>query len=390
MRPFSSRPKLRRLTFAAATSALVAAISLATYSRDPTPEAHAAPSPAPEVPVAVVVVREVTDMSEFTGHLAAAKTVEVRARVPGFVQSVHFAEGSVVKAGDLLFRLDARSFAATRDRFRGELDETLARLDLATTDLARSRELFAHGAVPTQELDARRASERSLEARARAARAALAAASLDLSFARVTAPIAGRIGRALLTEGNVVAGGAASAPLATIVSIDPIHVLFDVDEATYLAAIRAMRGSALTASVRLESDEGFPREAKIDFVDNRLDSTTGTVRVRAILPNSDASLSPGLFARVRLPVGTAAPTVLVDDAAIGTDQGKRYVLVVGSDGLAQYRPVTPGAMVDGLRVIQQGLEPGESIVVRGLVRPGTKISPRPVTMAQNVNGAQGG
>jgi gold/copper resistance efflux system membrane fusion protein len=222
------------------------------------------------------------------------------------------------------------------------------------------------------------------------AKAAVAAARLDLSYARITAPISGRVDRIMVTEGNLVNGGAGGAAnlLTTIVSIDPVHVYFDIDEATYLNAVRLARPdsqggkASLPVAVALATDQGFPHKGTLDFVGNQIDRGTGTIRARAVVPNPDGLLAPGLFARARLTTGAERAAILVDDLAVGTDQGKNYVLVVGADNQAQYRAVQLGQMVDGLRMISSGLQAGERIIIKGLVRPGMSVTPRMVPMQQ--------
>jgi len=322
--------------------------------------------------------------TELQGQLAATHVVEVRPRVSGYLQAVKFTDGATVKAGQPLFQIDARSLAASRARLHAELEEARAALAHAEIELARTRELVRREAISSHELDARIATERSARARVAAAGAALTGADLDLSFTQVSAPIAGRISRALVTEGNLVGAGAGAAPLATITAVDPIHVVFDIDEPTYLSLATKLHAGQQdqrpTIRVGLVDDEGLPRDAHVDYVDTRAETSTGTIRVRAVMPNPEGRLEPGLFARIKLPKGEARQSVLVDEIAIGTEQDKRFVLVVGADEKIAYRPVQLGPSVDGLRVIRSGLAPGEVVVLKGLVRPGMKIQPQRVPM----------
>lgn len=335
----------------------------------------------PGVPVAEVIVRPVTPFSEFTGSLAAIERVELRPRVAGYVQDVSVPEGRFVTKGTTLFRIDPRVFQAAVNAATARLREAEAASMLARTEHARAEQLFAQKVVARDRLDTATAALKASEAQFDVAKAALATAQLDLSFSHVTAPISGRVGQALVTAGNYVASGVT--PLTTIVSIDPLHVYFDIDERTYLRSLAANRASDDTQGtlsekvmVALLTDETYSRPGRVDFVSNTVDRGTGTVRVRAIVDNPDGQLTPGLFAKVKLETGTQQAAVLVSDQSIRTDQGSRYVLVVGNDDKTEYRPVALGAMVDGLRVIEQGLQPGERIVVKGLVGPGMQVTPQ--------------
>lgn len=359
--------------------------------KDTRPAASAAQPPS--VPVAEVVVRPVTPFVEYTGSLTAIKQVELRPRVAGYIQEVSVPEGRYVEKGSRLFLIDPRVFQAALDAATARLREAEAASMLAQADHARAEQLFARKVVARERLDTAIASRKASKAQVDAARAALDAAQLDLSFTRVTAPISGRVGRTLVTEGNYVTNGVT--PLTTIVSTDPLHVYFDVDERTYLRSLAPSRAKAAAEApkvmVALLTDEGHSRPSRLDFLSNTADRGTGTVRVRALVDNPDGQLTPGLFARIRLETGEPQEQVLISDQSIGTDQGSRYVLVVGEDDKTQYRPVEPGPMVDGLRVIRQGLRPGERIVVKGLVRPDMQITPQiaeidgtPVDLGQTV------
>lgn len=333
----------------------------------------AAPPPMP-VPIAGIVVRDLPETADFTGFLSAARTVELRARVGGMIESVDLPEGGVVQPGQVLFRIDERPYLAALARAEAQLAEMRERHALAHRQHGRTQSLASFGHAPRERLDQLAAERDALAAQVQAAEAAVATARLDLEFTRVVAPIGGRAGRALVTEGNLVAAG--EAVLTTIVSVDPVHVLFDVDEPTYLRLLAVEVPSEV--EVGLAGEEGFPRRGRLDFLDNQADRATGTARLRAVLPNPDGRLAPGVFARVRIALSPPRPSLLVPEAAIGAAQGGRYVLVATPEGLAAFRPVRLGpATGDGLRVVQEGLAPGESIVARGMVRPGTRIAPQP-------------
>lgn len=341
----------------------------------------AAPAKPPTIPVAEVMVRPVTPFVEFTGSLTAVERVELRPRVAGYIEGVSVPEGQYVEKGRALFHIDPRQFQATLNAAAARLREAQAAWQLAQAEHARAEKLFAQKVVARDRLDTATAALHAGQAQVEAAKAALETAKLDLGFARVTAPISGRVGQALVTEGNYVASGVT--PLTTIVSVDPLHVYFDVDERTYLRSLAAGRASASPQApqaskvmVALLTDKTYSRPGRVDYLANTSDRATGTVRVRAVVANPDGRLTPGLFAKVKLETGAPQARVLISDQSIGTDQGSRYVLVVGKDDKTEYRPIELGAVVDGLRVVEQGLQPGERIVVKGLVRPGMQITPQ--------------
>lgn len=368
--------KVKRVTLI--TAAIGAALAIAGC-KEAVPSA--APAKPPGVPVAEVIVRPVTPFVEFTGSLTAIERVELRPRVAGYLQDVSVPEGRFVKKGATLFRIDPRVFQAAVNAATARLREAEAASMLARTEHARAEQLFAQKVVARDRLDTATAALKAGKAQVDAAKAALATAQLDLSFSHVTAPISGRVGQALVTAGNYVASGVT--PLTTIVSIDPLHVYFDIDERTYLRSLAANRASGDSQGIASEkvmvallTDKTYSRPGRVDFVSNTADRGTGTVRIRAVVDNPDGQLTPGLFAKVKLETGTQQATVLVSDQSIRTDQGSRYVLVVGNDDKTEYRPVALGVMVDGLRVIEQGLQPGERIVVKGLVGPGMQVTPQ--------------
>jgi membrane fusion protein, gold/copper resistance efflux system len=323
-----------------------------------------------------VLVRTVAPSTEYTGHLAAVGSVEVRPRVGGYIEAVSVPEGGLAKEGQLLFQIDPRPFETALDQAKAQLATAEARLAQAEADFARAEELVQKGVTSRKSYD-------------QAAKAAVTAAELDVSYTRVTAPIAGRADRVLVTQGNLVMGGNAGQAtlLTTIVSVDPVYVYVDIDEPTYLDFVGRARpegaGRAtaqLPVRVGLVTDQGFPHTGTLDFLGNRIDRSTGTIRARAVVANPDGRLAPGLFARVKLTTDEPRPTVLIDDQAIGTDQGTRYVLVLANSNKAEYRRIELGPVIDGLRAVKAGLKPGESIIIKGLVRPGMPVTPRRVAM----------
>lgn len=368
------------------TSRLLALVSSTAAS-----EAAAQPGkkPVPQVPVAEVVTRMVALSVKFTGHLEATKFVELRPRVGGAIDAVSVPEGGLVRPGQILFQIDPRPFQVALDAAKAQLQQAAVLLDQAEIDFKRAETLAPNGTVSRKTFDEAQTARRQRQAQVEIAMAAVAAAELDLSFTRVTAPISGRVDRVLVTEGNLVAGGNAGATtlLTTIVSTDPLYVYFDIDEATYLEFVARARaiesGKAadkLPVQVGLMTDAGFPHTGGFDFLGNRVDRSTGTIRARAVVNNPDGRLAPGLFARVNLITAEPVQTVLIDDQAIGIDQGSRYVLVLGTQDKAEYRSIKLGPMVDGLRVVTAGLNSGEKIIVKGLVRPGMRVVPQMISM----------
>lgn len=366
----------------------IRAFAFALPEEEREPPGTPAPPGAPQVPVAEVVTREIAPSAEFTGFVAATRSVELRPRVGGAIEAVSVPEGGLVREGQLLFQIDPRPFQVAVETAEAQLRQAEVLLAQAEADFERAEKLVPNGTISRKSYDDALAKRRERQAKVQAAKAAVAAARLDLSYSRVTAPIAGRVDRALVTEGNLVAGGASVATLlTTIVSIDPVHVYFDIDEATYLDFVaKARPDSSGRATVRLPvrvglmTDNGFPHAGVLDFLGNRVDRSTGTMRARAVMPNPDGRLTPGLFARVKLITDAPRRTVLIDDQAVGADQGRRYVLVLGADNKAEYRPVELGPVIDGLRVVASGLNPGETIIIKGFVRPGMQVAPRRISM----------
>ena len=403
---------------AAAVLAITAALSLSGCGGSAAAAQAAAAPPPPQVDVAQVVARKVTEFDEFTGRFEAVERVEIRPRVSGYIASVNFAEGREVKKGDVLFVIDPRPYEADYKHAKAQLDQARSQSVLAKSERERATKLLQAHAISQEEYDTRVAGLQQADANVEAAQAAVDTSALNLSFTRVTAPISGRISRALVTEGNLVASG--QTMLTTLVSLDPIYVRFDGDEQAYLKYTKLAResaeaharaaGKASTSSTRkgggsntqqveageagaevmvgLANEPGYPHQGVMVFVDNELDPTTGTIRGRAKLENHDRVFTPGLFARVKLMGSNQYDALLINDSAIGTDQTVRYVLVVGAENKVEYRPVKLGPIIDGLRVITDGLKPGETIVVNGLqrVRPGSPVNPERVAMGERQRG----
>jgi multidrug efflux system membrane fusion protein len=392
-----SFPAIRQGAKALALAALLALLVGGCGEGHGDAKAQAGPPPAPPVSVAAAVEKEVVESDEFPGRVEAVESVEVRARINGYLQSIHFKPGADVKKGDLLFTIDPRPYEAQVAAAEAQLAATRAQLELARTELKRNEEMWADRATSKREFDDAATRVRTLESQVKGNEAAAATARLNLGYTRITAPIAGRVGKAEITVGNLVQGEMPPSPvLTTVVSTNPVYVSFQADERAYLKYIAGSRAGALSIAVALADEEGFPHAGRLEFVDNQIDPASGTVRMRATVDNRSGRFTPGLFARVKLG-DSARPrkAVLVADRAIGTDQNRRYVLVLGEGNQAQYREVRIGRLVDGLRVIESGLKPGEVIVVNGLqrVRPGAPVTPQTVPMegqaSQGRNGAPG-
>jgi RND family efflux transporter MFP subunit len=344
--------------------------------------------PAPEVSVAEVAVSEWHASQQFTGRLQAKDTVEVRPRVGGYVEAVLFEEGGRAEAGAPLFQIDPRPYRAEVARLTAERERARAELELARSNEERAVRLLAENAISKEEHDNLVTARSISQARLDAVQAALDTAELNLGFTTVTAPIASRLSRALITEGNLVDG---STLLTTLVSDDPIHAYFDADEQSYLDYVRgrAGRGEAgednPAVRVGLINEEGYPHEGALDFIDNRVDPVSGTIRGRAVLDNADGFFTPGLFVRLQLVSPESRQVALVDDRAIGTDLDRKFVLVLDEQNVAQYRQVETGPLVDEMRVILSGLHEGDVVIVNGLqrVRPGMPVAPARVAMSRS-------
>jgi RND family efflux transporter MFP subunit len=355
------------------------------------PGGGAQSAPPPQVSVAQVLEKRVKDWDEFTGRLQAVESVEIRPRVSGYIDKVAFTEGSQVKSGDLLFVIDPRPYQAEYDRSAADVKRYKTALELARVELVRVQRLKDSGAVSEEELDERKSTVAQAEANVAGSQASLETASLNLSFTRVASPIAGRVSRAEVTKGNLVTGGSNGGTLlSSVVSMDPMYLYFDADEQSYLRYAQMARSAEHPSSrddqkpvqVGLANEEGFPHTGSVDFVDNQLNPQTGTIRARAVLQNKDGQFTPGLFARVQLLGSGEYSAILIEDRAVNTDQSQKYVLLLGANNQIEYRKVKLGRVIDGLRIVREGLKPGDVIVVNGAqrVHPGVTVSPQRVTM----------
>lgn len=329
----------------------------------------------PPVSVAPATQRVVQEFDEFTARLEAPDTVDVRSRVAGTVEAVRFKEGQLVRKGDPLFTIDARGFKAEVARAEAQIAALKTQADLARTDLARSEKLVSVNAVSQQEIDQLRSALRSAEANLKGAEAALVQARLNVEYANVTAPVSGRTSRANITPGNLV--GVGDAVLTTLVSSDKIYAYFDASEATFLKYMRSAKPASTVVQMGLSNEQGFPHTGKLDFVDNRLNPATASIRARAVFDNKGGQFTPGLYARVKLGGSGTYQAVVVPERAITTDQTHKIVLVVGPNNIVQPRPVTPGALIDGMRVVDS-IKGGELVIVDGLLRafPGAPVTPQ--------------
>ncbi|HWK94399.1 MAG TPA: efflux RND transporter periplasmic adaptor subunit [Pseudolabrys sp.] len=381
-----------RVALAVAFAALVANCG------DSSTQKAAAPPP-PQVTVAPPVKRQITDYDEYVGRFVAVNSVEVRARVSGYLEAVHFKDGQLVKEGDLLFTIDRRPFENAAAQARATLTAAQSNVAFTEADYTRGQQLVKEKTITDQTFEQRAQAFRNARAAVAGAEAALRTAELDLNFTELRAPIAGRIGDRRVTPGNLVTGGTGgnTTLLATIVSTDPIYFEFTFDEASYLRYERnagtkgdiASRGASVPVGLKLIDEKDFIHNGRVDFVDNVIERTSGTIRGRAVFDNKDNVFTPGMFGRVRVPASSPYEGLLVPDSAIGTEQVRKYVLVVGPDNKATQKYVTLGQLVDrSLRVIKDGVGPDDRIIVNGIarVRPGQPVTPQ----AQGAQPAQGG
>ncbi|MEP9342245.1 efflux RND transporter periplasmic adaptor subunit [Enterobacter kobei] len=365
-------------------------LSLLLVGCDNSAAQNAAP-PAPAVNAADVVVKSISQWDSFNGRIEAVESVQLRPRVSGYIDKVNFTDGQEVKKGEVLFTIDDRTYRAALEQAQATLERAKTQASLARSEANRTDKLINTNLVSREEWEQRRAAAIQAQADIRAAQAAVDAAQLNLDFTKVTAPIDGRASRALITSGNLVTAGDSASVLTTLVSQKTVYVYFDVDESTYLHYQNLARSgqgassnhTALPVEIGLAGEEGYPHQGKVDFLDNQLAPSTGTIRMRALLDNAQRQFTPGLFARVRLPGSAEFQATLIDDKAVLTDQDRKYVYIVDKEGKAQRRDITPGRLADGLRIVQQGLKPGDKVIVDGLQKvfmPGMPVNAKPVAM----------
>ena len=374
-----------------ALSLALAALVAACGQGEAQQKAGGAAPPPPAVTVAKPVQRMLSDYDEYVGRFAAVDSVEVRARVSGYLDSVDFKDGQMVKQGDLLFTIDKRPFQTALDQARANLTLAQSNLTYTESDLKRAQQLVTEKTITEQVFEQRSQAFRNAQASVAAASAAVRQAELDMQFTELRAPIGGRIGDRKVSPGNLVTGGTSgnTTLLATIVSTDPIHFEFTFDEASYLRYERMAkegtdvasrgRGPGVAVSLKLIDEKDFTHDGRMDFVDNVIDRSTGTIRGRAVFDNANGVLTPGMFARVRVPASPPYNALLVPDAAVGTEQARRYVLVVGADNTVAMKYVTVGQVVTGdLRVIKEGIAADDRVIVDGIMRarPGIKVTPQ--------------
>jgi multidrug efflux system membrane fusion protein len=385
-----------RLLFAAAGVAILAAVGVVAFTsvNDPAEAQAVAAKAPPATPVSVAVVdqRETAIWDEFSGRLEAIERVEVRSRVAGAVQEIHFREGALVKRNEVLILIDPALYAAEVARADAQVAAAQSRVTYTKSDYERGQQLTGSQTISQRDQDNRINAYREAEANLKGAQAALQTAQLNLSYTEVRAPVAGRVGKLEITVGNLIAAGPGAPVLTTIVSTTPIYASFNADEQVVLRALKTLSDEGVAAEIGripvkmgTSTSEGTPFEGRMQLIDNQVDPRTGTVRVRAIFDNSDGRLIPGQFVRLLMGQPKSEKALMINERAVGTDQNKKYVMVVGKDNKAEYREVTLGVSVDGLRMVMSGLKPGEQIVVKGLqrIRPGAPLAPEVVAMDAN-------
>lgn len=377
------------MNVARSVPAILACALALTACGQPAPQ-QSGPPPAPQVTVASPATRTVTDHDEYVGRFVAIDEVNLRARVSGYLDKIHFTDGQLVKEGDLLFTIDQRPFKIALDQAKANLNQTKAVLDFTKADLERARTLLEDknsNAISKQAFEQRTQAERTAAANVQSQEAAVRSAELDLNFTEIRAPVSGRIGDRRVSVGNYVTGGTGASPtlLAVIVSTDPIRFEFSIDEASLLRYSRRMGADIKGAPVELKliDDKGFTHKGEMDFLNNVVDRETGTIRGRAVFANKDGLFRPGMFARLRLDAGAPYQTLVVPEVAIGSEQVKKFVFVVGPENKVQQRFVELGPLVGADRVIREGLAPTDKVVVNGLmrVRPGVTVAPQEVKAA---------
>ena len=371
-----------------AVAAVVGALVVGLHSQQAVANQPSGAPQAIPVSVATVASQDVAAWDEFSGRLEAVERVDVRARVSGAVQSVHFREGALVKAGELLITIDPAPYQAEVDRAEAQVLAAQARVSYTKSELERSTRLWSERAIAQRELDERSNAANEANANLRAAQAALQSAKLNLGYTQVRAPVAGRVGKLEVTQGNLVAAGPGAPVLTTLVSVSPIYASFDADEKVVREALASLPGGAAERKgleripVEMQAGADKATTGRLQLVDNQVDAKSGTLRVRAVFDNKDGGLIPGQFAKLRMGQAKNEAALLVNERAVGTDQDKRYVIVVGAGNQAEWRPVSLGASVNGLRVVTSGLKAGERVVVGGVqrVRPGSVLAPKDVAM----------
>ncbi|MEJ1096422.1 MULTISPECIES: efflux RND transporter periplasmic adaptor subunit [unclassified Pseudoxanthomonas] len=384
----SFAPRTRRILALGAFSALAIAVLVGCSSQA---SDNAGAPPPPAVSAAPVLIKEVSHWDEYNGRVEAVETVALRPRVSGYIDRVNYVEGQEVKKGDVLFTIDDSSYRTELARAQAELARARTLAELGRSEAARAKKLSELQAISTEEYEQRRAASDQAGANVAAAQAAVDAARLNLEWTKVRAPISGRAGRALVTAGNLVSAGDAASVLTSLVSLDKVHVHFDADERSFLRYAEMARNGErpserdgkVPVQVGLVSEDGFPHEGVVDFLDNQVDRGTGTIRARALLDNADRRFTPGLFARVRLLGSGQFKAMLVDDKAVLTDQDRKYVYVVDEKGMAQRRDVQLGRSAEGLRIVQKGLKPGDRVIVDGVQKvffPGMPVDAKAVKM----------
>ncbi|MBA4789953.1 MAG: efflux RND transporter periplasmic adaptor subunit [Rhizobiales bacterium] len=407
--PSGAAPRKGRRLLVPALAALILGAGLATPyvlplagARAADPASATAPGAVP-VSVATVEAREAPVFDEFSGRLEAVERVQVRSRVAGAIQKVHFREGDLVQAGELLITVDPAPYQAEVDRAEAQVAAAEARVALVKADLERGQRLFDSRTVSQRDLDERVNASKEALANLKAAQAALQTAELNLSYTEVRAPVAGRVGKREITVGNLISAGPGSTPLTTLVSVDPVYAAFSADEQVVTRALRSLAAQPgktlpveripvqMTTAIDEDRSAGKTYQGQLQLIDNQVDPATGTVRVRAVFDNVDGRLIPGQFVRLRMGRPDTGTALLITERAVGTDQDKKFVMVVGDENKVAYREVSLGATVNGLRIVTSGLKAGEKIVVNGLhrIRPGAVVAPQTVSMEPTRTAAAG-
>ena len=395
-----TQPRARRLWAAGTALTAFSAVVTAIFMLRTAP-AEATTSSAPQatpVSVATVVQSDVATWDEFSGRLEAVERVDIRSRVAGTIQSVHFREGALVTKGDLLITIDPAPYAADVERAEAQVVAAQARMSYTKSEYERAKRLLDEHAIAQREFDERNNAYREADANLRAAQAAWQTAQLSLGYTQVRAPVSGRVGKLEITTGNLVAAGPGAPVLTTLVSVSPIYASFEADEQIVTRALQSLpSGSSARAQLeRIPVQMGTaatldtPFTGHLQLVDNQVDAKSGTVRVRAVFDNKDGTLIPGQFAKLRMGQVKNATALLINERAVGTDQNKKFVMVVGPDNTAAYREITLGAHVNGLRIVTTGLKPQERVVVNGLqrIRPGALVAPQAVDMELKAEAAR--